>query len=90
MLLTGRNPFPGRSKEEVKKLIVNKPVDLEKPIFKHVSALAKDFITKCLTKEQDKRWSADQLLHHQWMVDQTKANEIPLDNETRKDIMDNL
>jgi len=37
----------------VKKLIVEKPVDLKKPIFEHISALAKDFINKCLTKDKE-------------------------------------
>jgi len=37
--------------------------------FQHVGANAKDFIKKCLTKDAEKRWSAEQLLKHKWMVE---------------------
>lgn len=59
MLLSGRNPFPGRTKDEVKNLIVNKQVDLKKSTFEHVSPNAKDFINKALEKDKNLRWSAE-------------------------------
>ena len=31
MLLSGRNPFPGQTKDEVKKLIVKEELNLKKP-----------------------------------------------------------
>lgn len=67
MLLCGRNPFPGRNKEEVKRMICNQEVDLNKPYFIHVSSDAKDFIRCALNKDIDKRYSAKQLLDHDWM-----------------------
>lgn len=44
MLLCGRIPFPGKTKDDVKNMIVNKEVDLNKATLNHVSANAKDFI----------------------------------------------
>lgn len=69
MLLSGRNPFPGKNKNEVKYLIVSKEVDLTKPYFKNVSTQAKDFIMKCLNKNIEERFSAKQLLKHPWMLE---------------------
>ena len=40
-------------------MIVNQDVDLNKPTFAHISALAKDFILKALTKDATKRFSAE-------------------------------
>jgi serine/threonine protein kinase len=37
MLLSGRNPFPGKTKGEVKYLITSREVDLTKPYFRNVS-----------------------------------------------------
>ena len=38
MLLSGRNPFPGKDKKEVKFLIATKDIDLsKKPYFNDVS-----------------------------------------------------
>ena len=69
MLLSGRNPFPGKNKNEVKYLIVSKVVDLTKPYFKNVSTQAKDFIMKCVNKNIEERFSAKQLLKHPWMLE---------------------
>ena len=69
MLLSGRNPFPGKNKNEVKYLIVSKEVDLTKPYFKNVSTQAKDFIMKCVNKNIEERFSAKQLLKHPWMLE---------------------
>ena len=59
MLMSGRNPFPGKNKQMVKQMIVETTVDLDKPIFSEVSSSAKDFIRKALTKDPKDRWSAD-------------------------------
>jgi calcium-dependent protein kinase len=58
MLLSGRNPYPGKTKQEVKYLICSKDVDLTKPYFRGVSDEAKDFIMKCLNKNIEERYSA--------------------------------
>ena len=51
MLMTGSNPFPGKSKQEVKNLIVNSDLNYSRPIFSNVSPEAIDFISKALTKD---------------------------------------
>ena len=67
MLLSGRNPFPGKNKKDVKRLIVEVPVDLNKKHFKSTDPLAKDFIQRALIKDPSNRYTAKQLLEHPWM-----------------------
>ena len=43
------------------------------PIWASISDTGKDFITKLLTKDQDKRPSAEEALQHQWIL---QANEL--------------
>ena len=81
MLLSGRNPFPGKNKKDVKRLIVEVPVNLEKSIWKKVDPLAKDFIQKALVKDPNNRYSAKQLLDHPWMQKQEQLNDQPLRDE---------
>jgi serine/threonine protein kinase len=50
MLLTGRNPFPGKDKNEIKNLIVNYDINFKKPIFDKISPEAIDFMNKALNK----------------------------------------
>ena len=51
MILSGRNPFPGSNKQQVKQLICSTSVDLEKPVFRNISSEAKDFIRCALIKD---------------------------------------
>ena len=68
MLLSGRNPFPGKDKKEVKFLIATKDIDLsKKSYFNSVSPQAKDFIMCCLNRTIEQRYSAKQLLKHPWI-----------------------
>lgn len=67
MLMTGSNPFPGKTKQDVKNLIVNSELNYFRPCFTNVSPEAIDFIKKALTKDQEKRFSAKQLLDHPWI-----------------------
>ena len=62
MLMTGRNPFPGLNKEQVKKLIKTKPIDYTKSYLQELSADALDFIQCCLNRDVEARYSAKQLL----------------------------
>ena len=68
MLLSGKNPFPGRDKTQVRNMILLKEIDMTKPQFNNVSKEAKDFIRKALTKDIERRWSAKQLLSHPWLL----------------------
>lgn len=47
------------------------------PIWAGISDDAKDFISQLLTKEQDKRPSAEQALEHKWLK---QANDRVRDN----------
>jgi calcium-dependent protein kinase len=44
MLLSGRNPFPGKNKKDVKRMSVEIEVNLDKPAFKKLDPLSLDFI----------------------------------------------
>lgn len=88
MLLSGKNPFPGRDKREIQAKIVNSVVDLNKATLKTVSANAKDFIKQCLNKSVKERWSAEQLLSHDWIKEQDQNLDVDL--ETKKEVFNNL
>jgi calcium/calmodulin-dependent protein kinase I len=67
MLLTGRNPFPGRNKQEVKRMIIKKPLDFEKH-FEGISPEAIDFLKKAMERDVSKRFTAQKLLKHKWLI----------------------
>ena len=90
MLISGRNPFPGKSKKDVKQQILFKNIDLNKPYFSNASKNVKDFILKALNRNIDARWSAEQLLQHPWIVEMSKLNEVPIEESVQKDILYNL
>ena len=90
MLLSGRNPFPGKTKEEVKRMICKGHVDMNKPAFARVSDEAKDFISKALTMDVKKRASAKQLLNHPWMLDMSKKFEKKIDDEEQLEVLQHL
>lgn len=90
MLLSGRNPFPGKNKQEVKYLICAKEVDLTKPYFRTVSPQAKDFIMCCLNKSIDARYSAKQLLQHPWLSEMDKQNSPTVDPQQQLEMFQNL
>lgn len=71
-------------------MIVQNPVNLNKPIFKEISDAAKDFIKKAMTKDPNERFSAEQLLKHEWMLNMNKANDKVLSLEAQRDILTNL
>jgi serine/threonine protein kinase len=85
MLISGRNPFPGATKEDVKLLITRpEPVDLDTPKLAMMSLQAKDFIMKSMEKEPRRRASAKQLLDHPWikeMISQRPSKEVKKDDQ---------
>jgi serine/threonine protein kinase len=58
MLLTGRTPFPGSNKAEIKNMIVTKPINFNQEFLKHLSKNAIDFMQKALIRDFVKRYSA--------------------------------
>lgn len=85
MLISGRNPFPGATKEDVKLLITRpEPVNLETPKLAMMSIQAKDFIMKSMEKEPRRRASAKQLLDHPWikeMISQRPRKEVKKEDQ---------
>lgn len=61
-------------------MIVHDDINLNKPIFQKVSAEAKEFMLRALTKDPEKRASAKELLDHPWL--QTASKDKHVDDET--------
>ena len=59
MLLTGRTPYGGKNKQELKNNIATKDVDWSKPYVESLSSEAKKFMKKCLTRDIGDRPSAE-------------------------------
>jgi len=72
MLLTGRTPYGGKNKQELKNNIATKDVDWTKPYVESLSSEAKKFMKKCLTRDIGSRPSAEQMLNDPWIKKQTK------------------
>lgn len=68
MLLTGRNPFPGISKNQVKQMIVSKELKYSQDYWTCLSDDAVNFVQCALNRNIEQRYSAKQLLQHPWMV----------------------
>lgn len=58
MLLSGRAPFSGKTKEDMQRMICTKNIDVTKSYFDKISPEAKDFIVKCCNRKVDERPSA--------------------------------
>ena len=68
MLLSGRSPFPGKTNDDIKHLIVHKHINLDNTeYFKHCSPDSKQFIQKCLNRNIYLRSTAEDLLNHPWL-----------------------
>lgn len=50
ILLTGRPPFSGKTKEEIFVQVSNKVITYSDPIWEKISKEALDFVKKCLTR----------------------------------------
>ena len=88
MLLTGRNPFPGANKDEIKRQICQKHLDFTKDYWTCLSRDAIDFVKNCLKRIPKDRFSAQKLLDHPWMVKMSEPNRI--DSKTVLDVTQNL
>jgi serine/threonine protein kinase len=65
--LSGIPPFNGASDQEIMKKVKIGKFSFSDPVWTTISNEAKDFITKLLTLDQDKRPSAQQALEHPWI-----------------------
>lgn len=68
ILLSGKKPFTGKTKEELTRKIVYSKIDLKQDIIKDASVEAKDFIKRCCTSSVKNRPSAATLLEHPWIT----------------------
>jgi serine/threonine protein kinase len=72
ILLSGRPPFKGRTKQDIFNSIQDHPLTFDHPIWGKLSKEAKDFIKLALEKDFLKRPTAAYLLEHEWLTKQIK------------------
>ena len=68
-LLSGKPPFNGRDEEEIHKKILDGKFDLKSPPFDKLSKNCLNLIENLLNIDVEKRFSAEQALHHAWFQD---------------------
>ena len=73
ILLVGQPPFCGSCREEVYEKIQKAQFDLDEPMYKKVSPEGKDLLKKTLTKNINKRLSAQECLNHSWFLSNTNT-----------------
>ena len=73
IILSGIPPFNGASDQEIMKKVKLGKFNFNDPAWKGISDNCKDFITKLLTLDQNKRPSADEALKHPWLESATLA-----------------
>jgi len=72
------------------KKVKSAKVSFADPVWAQVSDQAKDFITQLLTKEQDKRPSAEQALQHPWIKNAEKAQKDLVSGDVAMGALSNL
>lgn len=77
MLISGTPPFYGKTDVETLRAVKIGKFTFEPKLFGNVSAMAKDFISNCLTKAVSKRPTANVLLQHAWFHILNKDTELP-------------
>jgi calcium-dependent protein kinase len=88
--LSGIPPFNGASDQEIMKKVKSAKVSFADPVWAQVSDQGKDFITQLLTKEQDKRPSAEQALQHPWIKNATQAQKDSVSQDVAMGALSNL
>lgn len=73
IVLSGIPPFNGASDQEIMKKVKLGKFHFNDPVWAGISEQAKDFITKLLTRDQDKRPNAEGALKHAWIQ---QANDL--------------
>ncbi len=67
ILLSGRPPFKGKTKDDIFKSIRQDELNLETIQWRKLSEGARDFVKKSLIKDYRLRPNAEELLHHPWL-----------------------
>ncbi|CAB9514247.1 MAP kinase-activated protein kinase 2 (Fragment) [Seminavis robusta] len=93
LLLSDEFPFHGEGKQEIMAMVLSGKFSLDGPHWAHVSEMAKDFVAKLLTVDEDKRLSAEEALQHPWIrsaTQQTVAAMKPGDHDAMTKALSNL
>ncbi|XP_077996554.1 serine/threonine-protein kinase DCLK3-like isoform X2 [Glandiceps talaboti] len=79
ILLCGFPPFRSldRDQEELFEMIQKGEFEYLKPYWDNISESAKDLINHLLVVNKDKRWKADEVLHHEWILNGGKTGDAP-------------
>ncbi|CAF2940893.1 unnamed protein product [Rotaria sp. Silwood2] len=81
VLLSGLSPFMGENDNDTYANINRANYDFDDESFTDISKEAKDFISKLLVRDKDKRFSARQCLAHPWLTRRPKLVAAPSDEE---------
>jgi len=82
VLLSGLSPFMGENDNDTYANINRVNFDFDDESFTDISDEAKDFISKLLIKNKEKRLLAHQCLSHPWLTRRPKLVSTPNDEET--------
>ncbi|KAJ1526052.1 hypothetical protein ONE63_009219 [Megalurothrips usitatus] len=77
VLLSGLSPFMGDTDIETMANVTVANYDFDDEVFEEISEDAKDFISKLLVKEKEKRMCAEACLHHRWLRRKTPPKTPP-------------
>ncbi|XVF57128.1 hypothetical protein PTKIN_Ptkin06aG0178700 [Pterospermum kingtungense] len=68
VLLAGVPPFYGETAEEIFEAVLRGNLRFPTRIFRSVSSEAKDLLRKMICRDVSRRWSAEQVLRHPWIL----------------------
>lgn len=67
VMLSGKPPFIGGDKPAVYKSIKTMPLEFPDSEWANISEGAKEFLRMAIEKDPEERFTADQLLNHEWL-----------------------
>lgn len=76
IMLSGRPPFKGKSKDDVFVEITTKNINYAGDAWKHISKEAKNFIRRMLIRDYKQRSSAEDLLKDDFIINQADKEDI--------------
>lgn len=88
IMLCGKPPFKGRSKDEIFIEITTKNINYAGDVWKKISKEAKSFVRKMLIRDPKTRASAESLLQDDWI--KKNIDQVEIDGEVLLDISQNL
>jgi len=90
IVLSGIPPFNGATDQEIMKKVKLGKFSFADPVWATISDSAKDFITQLLTRDQEKRPSAEQALQHPWIQQASEMQRESLASEVAMSALTNL